>query len=301
MYKTLSKTDYIKKVNNDKDDLKKLYKDFLSKKKLSDILTMVCNAKSIHDNYSINNLLLSWSQFEYQKEQTKSSIDFVGILNSYLNWNKQGYNIIKGSKGLKVFVPIIKKEIDKDTKKEKDILSYFKIGSVFDITQTTAYNEYLKEQKEKDTKLYSNADIDFNQSLQFIKSNYSYDITIEESNNKCKGSYNPSNHNITLHQLTSHTLFHEFGHYLALQVLKLIPMETKDIKTKNNEYAKNEVLAEIASYILTMHFNNKAVYNFNYSQCWSSNITDEFTIEEFTKCFKAMKDCISKLSYKLDN
>lgn len=148
--------------------------------------------------------------------------------------------ILRNSKAYKVLVPIFKK-LEKEGKPEveekEDTLCYFKIGNVFDISQTNEDENYLKEQKEIDEKIMKNREIDYNIANSFVSKNFPK-IKIKENfkAQEEKGSYNPLSHKIILYQKSSHTLFHELGHYITVSVLKLAGHIRKD-------EAKNEILA----------------------------------------------------------
>ncbi len=237
----------------------------------------IANYKQMH-KYSLRNMCMVIAQAE-QRQDTK----FVGTLNSFLNWKKQEIKIIKGSKGYKVLVPIFYKK-DKDTKTEEkdDVLRYFKIGYVFDISQTSEYENYLKEQQEIDKVIMKNAEIDYNIALDFVKLNFPK-LRIKEDfkEQEKKGSYDPLTKNIILLERSSHTVFHELRHFVTTSILEI----GGDIR---REYAKNEVLAELFCYLLIEKFDEKIHYNFAYSNCWAECIKETFEISEFERDFKAI-------------
>ena len=219
-----------------------------------------------------------------QRQNTK----FVGILNSFLNWKKQEIKILKDSKGYKVLVPIFhKKEMDTDaeTEEKEEVLRYFNIGYVFDISQTSEYENYLKEQQEIDKVIMKNAEIDYNIALDFVENNF-LNVRIKEDfkRQEKKGSYDPFTKDIILYEKSSHTMFHEIGHFVSVSVLKIAGDLRKD-------YAKNETLAELFCYLLMKKFDENTKYNFAYSNCWAEKIKDTFEVKEFEKDFKM----ISKL------
>lgn len=47
------------------------------------------------------------------------------------------------------------------------------------------------------------------------------------------------------------------------------------------EYAKNEVLAELVTYLLLKKFDENINYDVVYSNIWANRITDIFKLEEF--------------------
>jgi len=290
---TFDKTAYIKEQTENKKELQGLYTDFLTNKTLSDIMPIICNAKTKH-NYSLNNTILAYLQGVKLKED-----DYIGILNSYKNWETQGESVLKGEKGIKILVPTPKK-IYKDKNGDivklidntdgliTDFITYFKIGHTFDISQTTAYSKYLQDLETKNKTVYSNHDIEFDIVYNWIKSIYQYNIKIDVNNGESKGSYNPSDHTITLHQKSAHTLLHEYSHYLTITEMKI---------TDNNKtlYAKNEILAEVLTYIIMSKIDPNCKYNFNYSNLWAGRLTNEFKIEEFSKLYKNLTNRANNL------
>ena len=83
---------------------------------------------------------------------------------------------------------------------------------------------------------------------------------------------------------------HELGHHLTISVLKIAGDITKD-------YAKNEVLAELSSYLLLKKFDETITYNFAYSNVWANRITEIFEVDEFIKCYKAISNYIFSLKF----
>ncbi len=244
--------------------------------------------------YSIRNIFIVLAQAE-----SRNDTKFVGILNSFLNWKKQDIYVLKNSKGYKVLVPIFSKvkSLESDTHKQdsteqdknkdsKEVLRYFKLGNVFDISQTSEYSNYLKELKEIDRVIMKNAEIDYGTALNFVKVNFSeVKITKDFKDQSMKGKYIPLSKEIVIHERSSHTVFHELGHHITKSVLSL------DIE----EYAKNEVLAELTAYIIMTRFDENIDYNFKYSNVWSNRITDSFEIEEFEQYFKRINKYLTNL------
>ena len=137
----------------------------MEKKTIKDFIGIVANYKQMHV-YSIRNTCLVLAQAEERED-----IKFVGVINGFLNWKKQDIQILRGSKGYKVIVPIFKKIEDETTqnpnkdKKEKT-LTYFKIGNVFDISQTTEFESYKKELEEIDRVIMKNSEISYQIALE---------------------------------------------------------------------------------------------------------------------------------------
>jgi len=77
----------------------------------------------------------------------------------------------------------------KEDKKEKT-LTYFKTGNVFDISQTTEFENYKKELQEIDKVIVKNSEIDYNTTLEFTKTNFPEVKIIEQfKTQEKKGSF----------------------------------------------------------------------------------------------------------------
>jgi len=242
--------------------------------------------------YSLRNICLILAQVEERGESK-----FVGILNSFYNWKKQDIQILKGSKGFKILVPIFGKKNEEDNTsedKEKDekFLRFFKVGNTFDISQTSMYQSYLDEQEEIDKKIMKNHEIDYDTAINFVSQNFpQVKITEEFKEQSKKGSYDPLTKEIFIYEKSSQAVFHEIGHHITICYLGLAGDIIK-------EYAKNEIMAEITCYLLFQKFDDHVEYNFAYSNVWANRITDVFEIEEFEHIFNSISQFIEK---EIDN
>lgn len=287
-FTTEQKEQYKQKKEGEKLELQALYEQFLAKKTIQDFIGIIANYKQTH-KYSIRNICLVLAQAEKRKDKK-----LVGVLNSFLNWKKQDIQILKGSKAYKVIVPIFIKKpeenfvIQSEDGEVDEILSYFKTGNVFDISQTTEYENYLLEQKEIDEKIMKNHEINYQTALDHVKEKYP-NISLNEDFNQReeKGSYDPYSYQISVYEKSSHTVLHELGHHITITLLKIAGDIRKD-------YAKNEVLAELTAYLLMKSFDENVRYNFAYSNCWSNRIEDTFEIDEFEKAFKSITQYFQK-------
>ncbi len=282
------KEQYKQKKEAEKLELQALYEQFLAKKTIQDFIGIIANCKQTH-KYSIRNLCLVLAQAEKRGDKK-----LVGVLNSFQNWRKQDISILKGSKAYKVIVPIFHRKseetnIIKSEDGEADkVLSYFKTGNTFDVSQTTEYENYLLEQKEIDEKIMKNHEINYQTALDYVKQDYPNVSIIEDFKHQDKkGSYDPLTPEITLYEQSSHTVFHELGHHITISILKIAGDIRKD-------YAKNEILAEITAYLLMKSFDENIQYNFAYSNIWASRITDTFELDEFERVFKSITHYIQK-------
>ena len=67
-----------------------------------------------------------------------------------------------------------------------------------------------------------------------------------------------------------------------------------DIK---QEYAKNEILAEISCYLFMKRFDPNVEYNFNYRNVWSNRMADDFEFGEFESIYTKLIKYIDTLIF----
>ena len=152
-----NKEDYKKIKEQEKEDLKNVLNDGIKKALESDRYKQFLYLMSKCHNYSYTNTLLILSQNEN-----------ASIVKSFTDWKKDGVSINKNEKGIKIFCPVKQKfiEYEKDDKGrialdengnkiEKNITerTTFKVGRVFDISQTNADKEKYELKKESNEKI----------------------------------------------------------------------------------------------------------------------------------------------------
>jgi hypothetical protein len=267
-----------------------IYKNFTQKKTIQEITNIITNYKELH-NYSIRNRIFLAMQATERGDES-----FRGICNGFGNWRKQKIKVLKGSSSYKVLAPITKKYVIENKEGEEEKLKrYFKLVSVFDISQTSEYENYLKEREAIEKKIYKNAEIDYSISLEFVINKFSK-VSIKRQIRKGdpKGEYDHVHKEIILHQETSHTLFHELGHHITINEIEI----AGDIK---KDYAKNEILAELTCFLLMKQFVQNVDYNFAYSNVWSNRMTENFEFGEFEKAYQVIESYINDISKEKAN
>jgi len=85
---------------------------------------------------------------------------------------------------------------------------------------------------------------------------------------------------------------------IRIKIIENISKLLKITGDIHKEYAKNEVIAELISYLLMKSFDETIIYNFAYSNCWSNRITDTFEIDEFENDFKTITHYLAPLTTK---
>lgn len=257
------------------------------------------------NNYSLNNQYLIWLQ--------KPDSKYVTSFNAF---SKMGYYINKGEKGIKILFPVFLKFIKVDTndsqfkikpiyllteeelKKLKDKednsvtfykekATYFKVGNVFDVSQTTMPFEEIDSSLNpilEDSRADGITDI-------FIKAIYKDGIKVkyEDIDSGAKGYCDFDNKTIVVKKNLSDlmrlkVIIHEYAHSLAHTHLK---DNNKEYQEHREQYeSEAEAIAYVVSKYLGLDTKN---YSITYLYSWSKNkdfkeLDDSFeTINRFSK------------------
>ena len=307
-FKAKNEKDSNKKENLEKDikniltDLKKqAISRFSSESDLKKFLDNMVN----FNNYSLNNQYLIWLQ--------KPDSKYVTSFNAF---SKMGYYINKGEKGIKILFPVFLKFIKVDTndsqfkikpiyllteeelKKLKDKednsvtfykekATYFKVGNVFDVSQTTMPFEEIDSSLNpilEDSRADGITDI-------FIKAIYKDGIKVkyEDIDSGAKGYCDFNNKTIVVKKNLSDlmrlkVIIHEYAHSLAHTHLK---NNNKEYQEHREQYeSEAEAIAYVVSKYLGLDTKN---YSMTYLYSWSKNkdfkeLDDSFeTINRFSK------------------
>ena len=308
------KEEYRKQKEQEKEEIDNVFQTFVEQKTLKDIIIDIEKFQSIPNlqlskdlkeneyeieikdedsedkptpeqihGYSIRNYLMVLSQAKKREEDK-----FVGIINSFWNWKKQSVNVLKNPDKSKPYSYKILVPVEKN-----GVLKGFKLGSVFDISQTNKYEDYLIQINEQKSKEIWNDEIDYNTAIEFLKTNFP-DINLNEdfTNSDLKSSYDPESKIITINQENAHTVFHELGKHITLTDLEI------NVEIEENPI-REEILSEITCYLLMKKIEEakeyKINYNFGYSNCWALNILDEFKFREFEDIYLKISEYVKKL------
>ena len=291
-----------KDIKNILTDLKKqAISRFSSESDLKKFLDNMVN----FNNYSLNNQYLIWLQ--------KPDSKYVTSFNAF---SKMGYYINKGEKGIKILFPVFLKFIKVDTndsqfkikpiyllteeelKKLKDKednsvtfykekATYFKVGNVFDVSQTTMPFEEIDSSLNpilEDSRADGITDI-------FIRAIYKDGIKVkyEDIDSGAKGYCDFDNKTIVVKKNLSDlmrlkVIIHEYAHSLAHTHLK---DNNKEYQEHREQYeSEAEAIAYVVSKYLGLDTKN---YSMTYLYSWSKNkdfkeLDDSFeTINRFSK------------------
>lgn len=251
----------------------KLDSYFISEESIKEYLNFMSNFY----NYSLHNTMLIDNQF-----------DGARAVGSYKFWNDKGFQIKKGEKGIKILVPMKTKprferdkgewiEVDEATPKEKKKINngeitvnsstYFTVGNVFDISQTTAKasdlptifpNKWLEGDVENYKFLYRGIE-------EVAKSIGVKIIEPKDELGVVKGASYPLSREVTINPRNGElqnikTLFHELTH------AKLHTIDTRDKYTSSEK----EFQAEMTAYTICSYFGlDTSDYSLNYIHNWT--------------------------------
>ena len=215
----------------------------------------------------------------------------------YKAWNKLGRYVKRGSKGLAILAPCIKKvEVFKEPenkseyhdqegeKETKKVLSGFRIAYVYDIADTDGSDEMLPVLVKG---LSGNSDTE-KEIYDHLYSVLSKEFTIQEvSGTASKGSYNLESKIISIRSDLEYlqrikTLLHETAHAYDF---KMNPEE--DIPRN-----RRELIAESVAFVVSMRLGlDTSSYSMSYIQSWLKD-KDEL---------KIIADTVQKISYRIIN
>ena len=258
-----STEEYKKIKESEKEELKNTLNDGIKNALDSERYKSFLNVMSKCHNYSYTNSLLIALQN-----------DNATIVKSFKDWKKDGVNINKNEKGIKIFYPIkqVFIEYQKDDKGRialdengdkievgKNERITFRVGRVFDISQTNADREKYELKKESAEKILNKDNII--STLEKISG-----IKIEFNNNlgRANGRYNPDLQKIEVRGnmgdiKTISTCVHEVAHSL--------------LHNKNSELnlskGQKEFEAESVAYVVCKNLNvDSKENNFLYLANW---------------------------------
>ena len=252
--------------------------------------------------YSLRNMLLIDSQFKGAR-----------AVGSYQFWKEQGFQVQRGEKGIEILTPVkttlfedeqgLEKSLKSATKEEKERIqkgelktrqiTTFKIGYVFDVSQTNAKASDLP-------KIFPNRWIDgtisnydvFYQGLEKVAD--SIGVKIVEPRYELgvsKGASYTGLNEVTLNPRNGElqnvkTLLHELAH------AKLHTLRTR----LNYTQAEREFQAELVAYAVCSHFNlDVSDYSLDYLKHWTkgTNIKDKIHLIE--EVYQTSQDYIGVL------
>ena len=228
---------------------------------------------------------------------------------SYKDWTEKFNRIVKkGSKGIQILVPTPKKYWEEEEctrpdgskykrKIEKRKL-YFKIGHVFDLSQTTG---------DELPRLTQNLEFDTPELNKLLNSlfatsevpiRYDYDLKTDTDPN---GYYSLVKKEICLKPVLSalhklKTIIHEYSHYyqetLFKEHTKDFDRDTKEVVAESCAYCVIEMLANETS----MEKLSSEEYSFGYIASWGSKDLKELrsTLEMISKLSNLIFDWVSK-------
>lgn len=264
-------------------------------------------------DYSFKNQLLIRSQFQ--------GAYGVASFKTFKDW---GFSVLKGEKGIKIFVPVeIKqfktkqgtwKNLNYATEEEKDYLKIhkktvetrtrlgFKLGTVFDVTQTNAKPEdypNLFPNRKKEFQ-YAGQDLTvLKKSLLKYAEQQNISVqTAKINNSAAKGYYRPDTHVIVLSDRNnesenSHTLIHELAHAILHNQQKMAQKDAALQRTSVVEYQ-----AEMTAFIVAHHFGlNTEEHSLQYTAQWTKNLQE---VEQLSEALQETKTASNSLIETLE-
>lgn len=156
----------------------------------------VAQCYSVFHQYSFRNMILLCSQFAYRDQP-------LAPVATFKKWQELNRQVKKGSKALAMYVPMIKKEVDKETGEEKERFFFYVRNAWFSLNDTTGEDVILKTE----TPVFSLSRIMDNLGIKLLP----YESTNGNAQGYCTKSgiaINP------VAQNPIKTALHEIGHFI---------------------------------------------------------------------------------------
>lgn len=259
--------------------------EFIKQGKYKQVLISLGNLS----HYSFNNQIY----IMLQKQDASTVYTFK-------KWNKLGRFIKSKEKGIKIFKPIIKKEIDENDNQKSNLLG-FQVGYVFDISQTEG--EKIEVFQFDKAKIVSNKK-DIISSLEIIIKSNNYNliyVSEKELGTDCFGLCDHKNKVIKLRDdlvdlQEISTCVHEIGHMLAHSEYR---KDFEGLTLKEKREIK-EIEAESIACIVCTYLNlDTSNFNFSYILGWSEGDISKFRKNIDVISFHA-KNVINQINNQLN-
>lgn len=278
-------------ASNDTKGLSQHLRDGMKQYLNSDQYKTFLSAMSKFHNYSPQNIALILAQ---NPEAT--------VVASYQKWkNDFERQVQKGEKGLKIRVPMtftLKDENGQpklDDKGQEIVVTRFKLGTVFDVSQTQGKPLPRSiHNLEHDVLDYEN----LYRATRHVSEQNGVPISFEKLDRPtANGYFDRENRRIVLadKQMSEaqimKSLFHEMAHS---DLLKNAPLEMN-----RDEYALGELQAESVAYVVASHYGiDTSDYSFGYLAGWAKN---EQSFEQFEAQLKVVQEEAKSLINRIDN
>ena len=262
-YTKEEKTEYFKnQLEELKNSIEDKIEDFL---KNSEELKEFIRFKNTHfRTYSFRNSLLIYNQFP--------SASYVA---GFSKWKELGYSVIKGSKAIKILVPLLKKNEDNQSNENQEIYG-FKAVPVFDVSQVSP-GPNAEPIPSLDLDIHSTENMEYSGEIlleackKFVAAHCPLHIVNDDSMKDCLGLTNgkeifllDTKKPLDMAAILVHEFSHYFNHY----------KENRKNLTKDEKESEAEITAMIfASYFGLNHENR-----FKYLAMYRKN-------RELDKCF----------------
>ncbi|KYD11421.1 hypothetical protein B4102_2149 [Heyndrickxia sporothermodurans] len=216
-------------------------------------------------------------------------------------WNKFGRQLIKGSKGIKIFAPIKKKEIEVDEKTKKEIETYvikgYRMVNVYNVNDTHGVPLPTSTLVPKNVKESEFAEKTFMPMVDALRKELPIELDANYTRSS-NGHYSRLEHKIVVNA-NSHrditnqykTLIHEYAHSV---------FHNETGKYKDYDRESKEVQAESVAYLTTKSFGmDTSDYSFAYIKGWAEGKDEKLLLtyqediqKECARLIKKIEDVI---------
>ena len=199
----------------------------------------------------------------------------TGDARGYRQWQNARRWVKKGAKAIYILIPCIKKEVDEETGKEKEILQYFKSSPVYRYEDTDGEKLDYEQLKLPDVPLLDRAK-EWGISVKAVPGNYRY-----------RGYYSPQRQEIALATPEEKVFFHELAH---------AGHERVNGALKNGQDPFQEIVAELSAQALCRLVGKQAIDTTGNSFQYIEQYAEKVNMTPHLACLRVMSETEKVLS-----
>jgi len=199
----------------------------------------------------------------------------TGDARGYRQWQNARRWVKKGAKAIYILIPCIKKEVDEETGKEKEILQYFKSSPVYRYEDTDGEKLDYEQLKLPDVPLLDRAK-EWGISVKAVPGNYQY-----------RGYYSPQRQEIALATPEEKVFFHELAH---------AGHERVNGALKNGQDPFQEIVAELSAQALCRLVGKQAIDTTGNSFQYIEQYAEKVNMTPHLACLRVMSETEKVLS-----
>lgn len=245
------------------------------------------HSKNSYKRFNLYNLwIITMARSSQELETSPFWITFPAI-------KREGGMIKKGSRGVKIWSPVIREQINEETGEKESVLAFFKTQTVFNLSDTTG----IEHPKEESRAVVVNEEIE---SFLFVPIVRNLGASFHYTEHYDHISMPPQK-DVDSDKNYYQVLLHELTHATGVKS-RLNRSCFNNYQKSPEERAKEEFVAEFGSYLLGKEFGiidqRQEEKTLAYLSSWGKEIDDKQAIEALKQSFDAVETILSRKWFK---